>query len=92
MLTAMYENRALVGNACANTVCSLDLLRPNSTHPDTPAFELFGSCLLATMMNCNAVPVAQQNNVGLLAHDRVKPVYLVLGLDEKFVQGFARDA
>jgi hypothetical protein len=39
-------------------------------------------------MNRNSVTVAQQNDVRLLADDRIKPVHLVLGLNEYVGHGF----
>jgi hypothetical protein len=64
------------------------LLRPHSPKPDAPFLELFGPGLISAVMNRNSVTVAQQNDVRLLADDRIKPVHLVLGLNEYVGHGF----
>jgi hypothetical protein len=84
MLATMHQNWSLVGNARTNTVCPLHSLGPNSAEPDAPAFKLVGSGFIATMMNCNSIAVAKQNDVCLLSHDGIQPIYLILGLDENF--------
>ena len=88
VLAAMHKNRPLICNAGANAVRPFRLLRPYSPEPDAPLLELFGFGFISAVMNRDSLAVAQQNDVCLLADDRVEPVHLVLGLGEHVGQRF----
>src|SRR5260370_14122826 len=89
VLAAMHENWPPIRNARANTVGPFRLLRPHSPEPDAPFLELFGSGFLSAVMNRYSVTVAQQNDVRLLADDRIEPVHLFLCLAQHTGDGFS---
>jgi hypothetical protein len=92
VLATVHKNWPLIRNACTNTIGPLRLLRPDSPNPDAPFLELFGLGFIPAVMNRDSVAVAQQNDVSLLANDRVEPVHLVLGLGEHVGHGFPGDS
>jgi hypothetical protein len=73
MLVTMDENRPLLGNARADSIGALDSFRPDSSDPDAPVFELFGLRFLTAVVNRDSIGIAQQNDIALLADDRIKP-------------------
>src|ERR1700732_1075671 len=59
----MNGHRSPIGKASSNAVRSFRLLRPDSAYPSPPASELHGFAFLATMLDHQAVLVAQQNHI-----------------------------
>jgi hypothetical protein len=92
MLVAMNTYRPLFGNARADSVCAFDLLRPDTSGPDSPVFELLDLRFITAMVNSYAISVAKQNDISLLADDRVKTIDLFLSLDNNALQGLAISA
>jgi hypothetical protein len=92
MLVAMNTYRPSFGNARADPVCAFDLLRPYTSGPDSPVFELLDLRFITAMVNGYAISVAKQNDISLLADDRVKTIDLFLSLDNNTLQGLAISA
>ena len=91
MLVTMDENGPLFGNARADSVCAFDCFRPNSSDPDAPAFKLFGLRFITTVVNSYSIGVAQQNDISLLADDGIETIDFFLGIDNRFVERFAKN-
>jgi len=91
MLVTMDENRPLFSNAGADPICAFDFFRPNSSDPDTPVFELFGLRFITAVMNSYSIGIAQQNDISLLANDRIKTIDFFLRIHNCFAQRFARN-
>src|SRR5258708_25021181 len=88
MLAAVDEQGALFGDACANAVCALNLLRPDAAQPDAPTLEIIGPCLIAPMVNRNSRAVAQEDYVALLANDGVETIDLFPCVDDDVCDRF----
>src|SRR5262245_21147174 len=86
----MDTNWPLFSNASADPICAFKFLRPDTSNPDTPIFELFSFRRITPMVNCYAIGVAKQNDIPLLAHDRIKTIDFVLGMQNDIVDRFAR--
>jgi hypothetical protein len=91
MLVTMDENRPLFRNARADPVCAFDAFRPNSSDPDAPVFELFGLRFITAVVNGYSIGIAQQNDISLLADDRIKTIDFFLGIHNCFAKRFARN-
>src|SRR5580698_816390 len=91
MLVTMDENRPLFSNARADPIGAFDSFRPNSSDPDAPVFELFGLRFLTAVVNSYSIGIAQQNDVSLLADDRIKTIDFFLGIHNRFADWFAGD-
>ena len=88
MLAAVDEQWALLGDAGADTVGAFDLLGPDATEPDAPAFEILGPGFIAAMVNGDSCVVAQENDVALLADDGIKTIDLFSCVDDDVGDGF----
>jgi hypothetical protein len=84
MLVTMDENRPLFGDARADPIGAFDAFRPNSSDPDAPVFELFGLRFLTAVVNRYSIGIAQQNDISLLADDRIKTIDFFLGRHNGF--------
>src|ERR1700739_273081 len=91
MLVTMDENRPLFRNARADPICAFDSFRPNSSDPDAPVLELFGLCFITAVVNSYSIGIAQQNNISLLADDRIKTINFLLGIHNCVAERFARN-
>ena len=91
MLVTMYENRPLFSDARADPICTFDSFRPNSSDPDPPVLELFGLRFITAVMNSYSIGIAQQNNISLLADDRIKTIDFFLGIRNRFAERFAKN-
>jgi hypothetical protein len=91
MLVTMDENWPLFGNAGADPICAFDFFRPNSSDPDSPVFELLGLRFVTAVVNSYSVGIAQQNDISLLADDRIKTIDFFLGIHNGFAERFARN-
>jgi hypothetical protein len=76
VLPAVDENWTLFNDRSSDSVGPLDLLRPNSTQPDAPMFELLRFRLVATMLNGDSFAIAQQNDVIFLPDNGIQAVDL----------------
>jgi hypothetical protein len=92
MLVTMDQNRPLFSNARADPICAFDFFRPDSSDPDAPVFELFGLRFVTAVVNSYSIGIAQQNDVSLLADDRVETIDFFLGIHNCFAERFARDS
>jgi hypothetical protein len=90
MLITMDEYGSLFSNARADPICAFDSFRPNSSDPDAPVFELFGLRFIAAVVNSYSIGIAQQNDISLLADDRIKAIDFFLGTHNCFAERFAR--
>src|SRR5215813_7086136 len=91
VLVTMDENRTLFSNARPDPVCAFDFFRPNSSNPDAPVFELFGQRFIPAVVNSYSIGIAQQNDISLLADDRIKAIDFFLGIHNCFAERFARN-
>ena len=91
MLVTMDENRPLFSNARADPIGAFDSFRPNSSDPDAPVFELFGLRFLTAVVNSYSIGIAQQNDISLLADDRIKTIDFFLGIHNCFADRFAKN-
>jgi len=91
MLVTMDENRALFRYARADPVCAFDSFRPDSSDPDAPVFELFGLRFITAVVNSYSIGIAQQNDISRLADDCIKTINFFLGIQNGFVERFARN-
>jgi hypothetical protein len=91
MLVAMDENRPLFSNARADPICAFDSFRPDSSDPDAPVFELFSQRFITAMVNRYSIGIAQQNDISLSAHDRIKTIDFFLGIHNRFAERFAKN-
>src|SRR6201998_4729478 len=91
MLVTMDENRPLFRNAGADPICAFDSFRPNSSDPDAPVFELFGLRFITAVVNSYSIGIAQQNDISLLADDRIKTIDFFLGIHNCFAERFAKN-
>src|SRR5260370_2001873 len=91
MLVTMDENRPLFSNARADPICAFDCFRPNSSDPDAPGFELFGLRFITAVVNSYSIGIAQQNDISLLADDRIKTIDFFLGIRNCFAERFAKN-
>src|SRR5215469_8096099 len=91
MLITMDENGSLFSNACSDPICAFYSFRPNSSDPDAPVFELFGLRFITAVVNCYSIGIAQQNDISLLADDRIKTIDFFLGIHNCFAERFARN-
>jgi hypothetical protein len=91
MLVTMDENRPLFSNARADPICAFDCFRPDSSDPNTPAFELFCLRLITAVVNRYSIGIAQQNDISLLADDRIKTIDFFLGIHNCFAERFAKN-
>src|ERR1700758_5701103 len=89
MLVPMDENRPFFGNARADPICAFDSFRPNSSDPDAPVFELFGLRFITAVVNSYSIGIAQQNDISLLADDRIKTIDFFLCIHNCFAKRFA---
>ena len=87
----MNENRPLFSNAGTDPICAFDSFRPNSPDPDAPVFELFGLRFITAVVNSYSIGIAQQNDISLLADDRIKTIDFFLGIHNCFAERFARN-
>jgi hypothetical protein len=92
VLAAMDTNRPLFSDASAYPVCAFKFLRPDTSNPNTPMFELFSFRRITAMVNGYAMGVAKQNDVPLLADDRIKTIDFVLGMHNDIVDRLARSS
>jgi len=90
VLTAMDEERALLGDAGADAVGAFDLLGPDAAEPDAPTLEIVSAGLVAAMMNGDSCVVAKKNHVALLADDGVKTIDLFACVGDDVGDGFFR--
>jgi hypothetical protein len=89
MLAAVDENRPLFDDTSPNAVRSFGLLGPDTAEPNAPLFEFIGSCWITAMVNSNAIPVAQENDISLLPHDRVETIDFFPGVQDDISQRLA---
>ena len=71
VLIKVHADGALLGDAGADTVRAFDALGPDAPGPRAPILELFRCRLIATVLQGNAVGVAQQDHVARLPNNRV---------------------
>ena len=81
----------MFGNARADPICPFDSFRPNSSDPDAPVFELLGLRFFTAVVNSYSIGIAQQNDISLLADDRIKTIDFFLGIHNCFAQRFAKN-
>jgi hypothetical protein len=79
MLVTMDDDWLLFSDARADPVCAFNFLRPDSSHPDAPVSKLIGHRLISPMVNSNTLGIAKQDDIVLLAYDRVQTVDFFLG-------------
>jgi hypothetical protein len=89
MLAAVDENGPLFGDTGPNAVCSFDLLGPDTAQPNAPLLEFIGPCWIAAMVNSDSIPVAQENDISLLPHDRVETIDFFPGVQDDISQRLA---
>lgn len=82
MLIEMDQNRALFGNARADPICTLGLLRPDTSDPEPPFLKLVGSGHVGAVMNRHTFGVTQQNDVPFLPYDRKQTINLFLSRND----------
>jgi hypothetical protein len=80
VLVTMDENWPLFSNARTDAIRAFDFFRPDSSYPNAPILELFRLRFSSPVVNCYSVGVAQQNDVALLADDRIKTIDFFLGM------------
>jgi len=90
MLSAMNEDRSFFGDASPDAVCAFNLFGPYAAKPDAPLLEVVGPAFIASMMDCHAVTVAQQNDIPLLPDDRVETVDFLSRLHDDIRDGLFR--
>src|SRR5436309_3245412 len=78
VLIKVHADGALLGDAGADTVRAFDALGPDAPGPRAPILELFRCRLIATVLQGNAVGVAQQDHVARLPNNRVEVIDLFL--------------
>src|ERR1700756_389507 len=91
MLVTMDENRPFFSNARADPICAFDSFRPDPSDPDPPVLELFGLRFITAVVNSYSIGIAQQNNISLLADDRIKTIDFFLGIHNCLAERFARN-
>src|SRR6266404_1652031 len=76
MLGHMHSNRLHFRNACSNAVRSFDILRPDTTKPDTPVLELCSLCFITAVIDHDTVLVAKQDHITCWLHKTVQMIEL----------------
>ena len=89
VLVAMDENRPLFGNAGADPVCAFDFFRPDSSNPDAPIFKLLRQRFIPAVVDGYSIGIAQENDITLLADDRIKTIDFFLSIDDCLAERLA---
>src|SRR5260370_14895350 len=71
VLASVDGDRPLLGDASADAVRPLDLLRPDAAEPGPPVFESARLRIFAAMLDCYTSGITEQNGVSRLANHLV---------------------
>src|SRR5262249_1044019 len=71
----MNQHGPFFSNTGSNAVCALNLLGPNASEPNPPAFKILCPVFIAPVMNRHSILVTQQVNVPSLPPNRMKPIH-----------------
>ena len=86
----MNQYRPLFGDTGSNAVCALNVLGPNASEPNPPALKIVSPVFITPVMNRHSIFVAQQDDVPLLSHNRVKAINLLPRLRDHVRNRFLR--
>jgi hypothetical protein len=80
VLAAMDADRPLFSNTSSDPVCAFDFLRPHTSNPNSPVFELIYLRFITAMMNSYTIGVTEQDDRSFLADDGVQAINFFLGM------------